>query len=132
MPRLEKPPKNYDTVLKLLQFIKNRISTITWNDDYTQALEDAFWSDPGLRNNTSFHDPVPSLPGRHSTPKPTDTSNRDISFRKLKPRFTHQIRSIFRLLKDPDQDIDTAKVDHSDSMYKSLVNLRQCLDKYDE
>ena len=47
----EKPPKNYDMVLKLIQFIKTRISTITWDDDFTQALEDAFLASPKISKN---------------------------------------------------------------------------------
>ena len=37
------------------------------------------WSNPAPRANTFFNNPTPFLPGRHSTPKPADTSNKEIS-----------------------------------------------------
>ena len=39
----EKPPKNYDS-FETYTVIKIRISTITWDDDYSKALEDTFLS----------------------------------------------------------------------------------------
>ena len=90
------------------------------------------WSNPQRRGSTSFTDPVPPSPGRHSTLRPIDTSNRETSFRKTKQRFTHLFRSLFRLLQDPDEEMNAATVDRGKNMFQNLTNLRQSLDKCDD
>ena len=38
--------------------------------------------------------------------------------------FTHQFRSLLRLLEDPEKEMSMATVNKTESMYKNLTNLR--------
>ena len=66
MYQKKKPPRSYDTILKLLKFIKARVNTIVLDDNYTHDIQQEFLQTPkiakpiikGMSNatKTKYHD----------------------------------------------------------------------------
>ena len=70
--------------------------------------------------------PVIHAERRHSLLRKNELAPRDNSSKKLK-HFKSSIRII-----DGQAEIDSATTDQAESMYKTIKNMRQGLDKYDD
>ena len=68
---------------------------------------------------------------RRSPPRRTELAPRENSSMKLKQRFDFQFKSLIRII-DCQAEMDSATTDQAESMYKTLENMRQGLDKYDD
>ena len=88
------------------------------------------WAEPVPRR-PAVPQPVIHADRRQSSPRKNKQQPRDNTSKKLNQRFDFHFKSLLRIV-DGQAEMDSATTDQAESMYKTIENMRQNLDKYDD